>query len=88
MIASSNSSEKTLLDGVTMVDSKIGLFLESIDVKPFGERGDIMNADLHDAMMTETDDKMDDHVILSVFEKGYTYREKVIRHAKVIVNKK
>jgi len=25
---------------------------------------------------------------LSVFEKGYTYRDKVIRHAKVIVNKK
>ena len=27
-------------------------------------------------------------VILDVFEKGYTYRDKVIRHAKVIVNKK
>ena len=26
--------------------------------------------------------------ILEVFEKGYTYRDKVIRHAKVIVNKK
>ena len=27
-------------------------------------------------------------IIADVFEKGYKYREKVIRHAKVIVNKK
>ena len=30
----------------------------------------------------------DDGAILDVFEKGYRYRDKVIRHAKVIVNKK
>ena len=30
----------------------------------------------------------DNDIILEVFEKGYTYRDKVIRHAKVIVNKK
>ena len=71
-----------------MVESKIENFLDSLDVKPFGERGDTMNAELHDAMITQTDDKLDDNSIISVFENGYTYREKVIRHAKVIVNKK
>ena len=34
------------------------------------------------------DKKQEDDTILDVFEKGYTYRDKVIRHAKVIVNKK
>ena len=47
-----------------------------------------MDPDIHDAMLTQSDDKYDDDVILEVFEKGYTYRDKVIRHAKVIVNKK
>ena len=88
MIESSNASEKSLLDGIKMVESKIQNFLDSLDVKPFGERGDTMNAELHDAMITQTDDKLDDNSIISVFENGYTYREKVIRHAKVIVNKK
>jgi molecular chaperone GrpE len=88
MIESSNASEKSLLDGIKMVESKIENFLDSLDVKPFGERGDTMNAELHDAMITQTDDKLDDNSIISVFENGYTYREKVIRHAKVIVNKK
>jgi molecular chaperone GrpE len=88
MIESSNASEKSLLDGIKMVESKIENFLGSLDVKPFGDRGDTMNAELHDAMITQTDDKLDDNSIISVFENGYTYREKVIRHAKVIVNKK
>ena len=41
------------------------------------------------------DDWLDDHIqdqekdneILEVFEKGYKYRDRVIRHAKVVVNK-
>ena len=47
-----------------------------------------MDPEFHDAMLTQKDKKFDDGIILSVFEKGYTYRDKVIRHAKVIVNKK
>ena len=88
MLGSSNATNESLKDGMKLVDAKIQKFLESLDVKSFGEVGDEMDAEIHDAMMTQTDESMDDHVILSVFEKGYTYRDKVIRHAKVIVNKK
>ncbi|MBT7515953.1 MAG: nucleotide exchange factor GrpE [Candidatus Marinimicrobia bacterium] len=88
MIESSNTEDKVLKDGMNMVESKINKFLESLDVKPFGEVGDEMNPKIHDAMMTQTDESKDDQVILSVFENGFTYREKVIRHAKVIVNKR
>lgn len=88
MIHSSDASEKSLKDGVSMVESKIQKYFESLSIKPFGEKGDEMDTDIHDAMLTQTDKKMDDNSILEVFEKGYTYRDKVIRHAKVIVNKK
>ena len=88
MIESSNASDETLFDGIKMVESKIQKFLESLDVKPLGEQGDLMDTELHDAMMTETDESLDDNRIISVFEKGYLYRDKVIRHAKVIVNKR
>ena len=47
-----------------------------------------MDPDLHDAMMTQNVDNLDNDTILEVFEKGYKYKDKVIRHAKVIVNKK
>jgi molecular chaperone GrpE len=88
MIESSNTADEVLKDGMNMVESKINKFLESLDVKPFGGVGDEMNPEIHDAMMTQKDESKDDHVILSVFENGFTYREKVIRHAKVIVNKR
>ena len=88
MLDSSNATNESLKDGMKLVEAKIQKFLESLDVKSFGEIGDEMDTEIHDAMMTKTDESMDDHMILSVFEKGYTYRDKVIRHAKVIVNKK
>jgi molecular chaperone GrpE len=82
------NGEESLADGVKMVSSKIEKYFESLDVKPFGAVGDVLDPDIHDAMMTKADKTRDDNVILDVFEKGFTYREKVIRHAKVIVNKK
>jgi molecular chaperone GrpE len=47
-----------------------------------------MDPEIHDAMLTKQDKSMEDNCILEVFESGYTFKEKVIRHAKVIVNKK
>jgi len=88
MLNSSNATDESLKDGIKLVDAKIEKFLESLDIKSFGEIGDEMDTEIHDAMMTQTDESMDDHVILSVFEKGYSYRDKVICHAKVVVNKK
>ena len=88
MLDSSNATDESLKDGMKLVHAKIQKFLESLDVKSFGEIGDEMDDEIHDAMMTQTDESMDDHIILSVFEKGYSYCDKVIRHAKVIVNKK
>ena len=88
MIHSSDASEESLKNGVSMVESKIQKYFESLSIKPFGEKGDAMDTDIHDAMLTQTNKEMDDNLILEVFEKGYTYRDKVVRHAKVIVNKK
>ena len=88
MIHSSDASEESLKNGGSMVESKIQKYFESMSIKPFGEKGDEMDPDIHDAMLTQTDKKMDNNSILEVFEKGYLYRDKVIRHAKVIVNKK
>jgi len=42
---------------------------------------------LHDALMVRQEEEKNDNEIIDVFEKGYKYRERVIRHAKVVVNK-
>jgi molecular chaperone GrpE len=89
MIASNeDTSLETLKDGVKMVESKIYKFFDKLEVEPFAEKGDEMDPEIHDAMLTKQDKSMEDNCILEVFESGYTFKEKVIRHAKVIVNKK
>ena len=88
MVESKNSSEKSLLDGIELVKNKIRKFFEDLNVESFGQKDEVMDPVLHEAMLTQHDKDADDDAILEVFEKGYTYRDKVIRHAKVIVNKK
>ena len=92
MVASAEESksknEDALINGINLLRSKIERFLENKKIEPFGSEGEVLDPELHDAMMTQTDKKKDDNTILSVFEKGYRYHDKVIRHAKVVVNKK
>ena len=88
IISSADSSKDSLIDGIKLVQTKIDKFLDAMEIKQFGEKGEIMDPSVHDAMLTQKEEKLDDDIILNVFEKGYTYRGKVIRHAKVIVNKK
>ena len=83
-----DKTEASLLEGVQMVESKIKKFLGLHEIISFGEEGESLDSELHDAMLTETNEEVDDNIILDVFEKGYRYRGKVIRHARVIVNKK
>ena len=88
MVESKNSSEESLSDGIELVKNKIMKFFEDLNVESFGQKGEIMDPVIHEAMLTQEDKDADNDSILEVFEKGYTYRDKVIRHAKVIVNKK
>ena len=88
MINTDNTSEQSLKDGLVLMNSKIKKYFETLEIIPFGEKGDLMNPEIHDAMLTQENKKYDEGTILDVFEKGYRYRDKVIRHAKVIVNKK
>ena len=81
-------NENSLVDGINLLSSKIDRFLESKNIEPFGIEGESLDPQIHDAMLTQKDDNKEDNVILSVFEKGYKYHDKVIRHAKVVVNKK
>ena len=88
MVESKNSSEESLLDGIELVKNKIRKFFEDLNVESFGQKGEMMDPVIHEAMLTQEDKDAENDAILEVFEKGYTYRDKVIRHAKVIVNKK
>ena len=61
--------------------------LESKEVNPFGAVGDSFDPELHEALTTSNDHQIADDTIVEVYESGYKYKDLIIRHAKVVVNK-
>lgn len=62
-----------------MLLSELGV--EEIKVKP----GDSFNHEFHDAMAHIEDENFGENQVVDVFEKGYKFKNKVIRYAKVRV---
>ena len=84
----SNKNKNSFLEGINIIESKIQKLFENKSIESFGKEGDILDPDLHEAMLTQKVEKKKDNQVLEVFEKGYRYHDTVIRHAKVVVNKK
>ena len=81
-----NEDSSKLTDGIVLIMNKIEKEFHKLDVKPFTNVGDVLDPELHDALMIRKEDGKNENEILEVFEKGYLYKDRVIRHAKVVVN--
>jgi molecular chaperone GrpE len=61
--------------------------LEKSGVKQLDPTGEVFNPDMHEAMTMQEAADVAPNTILSVFQRGYTLNDRVIRAAKVIVAK-
>jgi molecular chaperone GrpE len=73
-------------EGIKLVYEKLLKVLDEQGVKKMQVKGEPFNVDYHDALMQRKDDSVPPHTVLEEVEKGYLYRDKVIKHAKVIVS--
>ncbi len=73
-------------EGIKLVYEKLLKLLNEQGVKKMQAKGEPFNVDFHDALMQRKDDSVPSHTVLEEVESGYLYRDKVIRHAKVIVS--
>jgi molecular chaperone GrpE len=72
--------------GIKLVYEKLLKVLDEQGVKKMKSKGELFNVEYHDALMQRKDDSVPPHTVLEEIETGYLYRDKVIRHAKVIVS--
>ena len=86
-VENNDDLDKSLKEGIALIQSKVKKIFLELDVATFGKTGDLLDSELHDALMVRQEEDKNDNEIIEVFEKGYKYRERVIRHAKVVVNK-
>lgn len=80
-----DEKETPFAKGMDMVYKQMLKMLEDAEVKPIEAVGVEFNPDLHNAVMHVDDDSVGESVIVEEFEKGYIYRETVIRHSMVKV---
>ncbi len=73
------------IEGIELVRKNIASILNAHGINKYDSVGDKFNPDLHDAISNEPGKK--DNIITQEFQAGYTYHDKVIRHAKVVVSK-
>jgi len=77
--------EDAFVTGMEMVYKQLMTMLETVGVKPIEAIGQEFNPDLHNAVMHVEDEEVGDNIIVEEFQKGYTYRDSVVRYSMVKV---
>ena len=79
-------SVEAVIQGIEMVGKQAGEILAKIGVEEIPcERGTKFDPNLHEAVMHIEDEELGEQEVAQVFQKGYMYKERVIRHAVVQV---
>ncbi len=72
--------------GLLLVFEKFGKIFENQGVKRIDAKGKPFDVHLHEALMQQPAEGVAPHTVLDVLEHGYMYKDRVLRHAKVIVS--
>jgi molecular chaperone GrpE len=80
------SSFESLKKGLELVYDKFTKTLNNQGIKQIDAKGKPFDVDLHEALMQQPVEGIPPHTVLDVIEQGYVYKDKVLRHAKVIVS--
>lgn len=85
--ASVTEEEKAnpFVDGMDKVYKQMMTALGEVGVSPIEALGEEFNPDFHNAVMHVEDEEAGDNVIVEEFQKGYLYKETVVRHSMVKV---
>ncbi len=73
-------------EGVVLIYGKFMKFLQQSGVKEISTAGEVFNTDFHEAVtIMPSQDENQKGKIVDCVQKGYTFHDKVIRYAKVVV---
>ena len=81
------TADENLKQGISLMFEQIRIFLEKNGVEEIGKVGEEFNPELHDAISIQEVENANSGEIISVFRKGYKIKDRIIRHAMVIVAK-
>ena len=77
--------ESPFVDGMNKIYRQLLSSFEGMGVKAIESVGQEFNPDYHNAVMHVEDEEPGENVVVEEFQKGYTYKDTVIRHSMVKV---
>jgi len=77
--------EDPFVDGMDKIFRQVMTMLGELGVKAIETEGAQFNPDFHNAVMHVEDEELEENVIAEEFQKGYMYKDTVIRHSMVKV---
>lgn len=81
-----SENSKSIGEGIKLVYEKFVRILKEQGVTPIESIGKPFNVDFHEALLQRKDSSVEPHTVIDEIQKGYLYKDRVIRHAQVIVS--
>jgi molecular chaperone GrpE len=78
---------KQLLEGVKLTRAGLMESLEKVGLKPLESVGEPFDPNYHEALAMEASKEIPEQRVKAEFEKGYIFKDRLLRAAKVIVSK-
>lgn len=82
---SEEDKQTPFVEGMDKIYKQFVKVLDDAGVKPILAVGEEFNPDYHNAVMHIEDDSYGENIIVEELQKGYTYKESVVRHSMVKV---
>ena len=77
--------EDAFVQGMEKIYKQLMTELESLEVKPIEAVGTEFNPEFHNAVMQVENDELESGMVAQELQKGYMYRDTVVRHSMVAV---
>lgn len=77
---------QVVVKGIQIVYDQLLGILRSYGIEPIPAVGEKFDPSMHQAMMKQHKDDVENNVVLEEFQKGYKINDRVLRPSKVIVN--
>lgn len=75
----------SFVQGIELIYKQLMTILDDIGLKPIDAVGKEFDPNLHNAVMHGEDENLGANIVSEEFQKGYTYRDMVVRHSMVKV---
>ena len=84
-LATAEGSEDPFVQGMEKIYKQLLTTLDEMGVKPIEAVGTEFNPDVHNAVMHVEDEEAGENIVVEEFQKGYMYKDFVVRHSMVKV---